>query len=78
MELHPAVVLVVLIAGGAIGGALGILAAIPLTSALKTIFVHYFQKRTGRQLLSADGAIFRGTAVDREQVEEPSDAEVDK
>ncbi|NLG10114.1 MAG: AI-2E family transporter [Coriobacteriaceae bacterium] len=78
VELHPAVVLVVLIAGGAIGGALGILAAIPLTSALKTIFVHYFQKRTGRQLLSADGAIFRGTAVDREQVEEPSDAEVDK
>lgn len=74
VELHPAVVLVVLIAGGAIGGALGILAAIPVTSALKTIFVHYFQKRTGRQLLSADGAIFKGTPVAPEPAEETSDA----
>ena len=62
VELHPAVVLVVLIAGGALGGALGILAAIPLTSAIKTIFVYYFEKRTGRKLLSAEGAIFKGTS----------------
>lgn len=77
VELHPAVVLVVLIAGGALGGALGILAAIPLTSAVKTIFVHYFQKRTGRQLMSVDGAIFRGTPAVAEETEKPAVAEAE-
>jgi predicted PurR-regulated permease PerM len=60
VDLHPAMVLVVLFIGGALGGILGMIAAIPLTSAIKTIFVHYFERRTGRELLTADGAIFRG------------------
>lgn len=60
VELHPAIVLVGVFAGGAIGGFLGMIAAIPLLSAGKSIFVHYFEKRTGRKLVSEKGALFKG------------------
>lgn len=60
VELHPAVILVVLFIGAALGGIFGMLCAIPLTGAVKTIFVYYFEKRTGRQLVSAEGALFKG------------------
>ena len=36
------------------------LCAIPLTGAAKSIFVYYFEKNTGRQLVSEKGAIFKG------------------
>jgi predicted PurR-regulated permease PerM len=60
VELHPAIVLVGVFAGGALGGFLGLIAAIPLLSAGKNIFVHYFEKRTGRTLVDEKGALFRG------------------
>jgi predicted PurR-regulated permease PerM len=59
VELHPSIVLVGVFAGGAIGGFLGLVLAIPLLSAAKTIFVHYFEKRTGRDLVTEKGALFR-------------------
>jgi len=61
VELHPAVILVAIFTGAALGGIFGMLCAIPLTAAAKAIFVYYFEKRTGRQLLSEKGALFKGT-----------------
>ncbi|MDR3053056.1 MAG: AI-2E family transporter [Coriobacteriales bacterium] len=63
VELHPSVVLIVLFAGGALGGILGMIAAVPVAAAIKSLFVHYFEKRTGRQLAESDGALFRGRAT---------------
>jgi predicted PurR-regulated permease PerM len=60
VDLHPAIVLVGVFAGGALGGFLGLIAAIPLLSAGKTIFVYYFEKRTGRKLVHEKGALFKG------------------
>jgi predicted PurR-regulated permease PerM len=59
VELHPAIVLVGVFAGGALGGIPGLIVAIPLLSTAKTLFVHYFEKRTGRRLASEKGALFR-------------------
>jgi predicted PurR-regulated permease PerM len=60
VQLHPAVTLVVITIGGALGGVFGMLCAVPLTSAAKTLFVYYFEKGTGRQIVSSDGAFFKG------------------
>ncbi len=61
VALHPALVIVAMLAGGSLGGIVGMIAVVPLTAALKGVFVYYFEKRTGRQLVSPDGAIFKGT-----------------
>lgn len=60
VQLHPAVILVAVFTGAAIGGIFGMLCAIPLTSAVKSIFVYYFEKRTQRQIVSEKGAVFMG------------------
>ncbi|MDR2672995.1 MAG: AI-2E family transporter [Coriobacteriales bacterium] len=60
VELHPAIMLVAIFIGATLGGIFGMLCAVPLASALKSIFVYYFEKRTGRQLVSEKGALFRG------------------
>jgi hypothetical protein len=62
VELHPAVILVVIFIGAALGGVFGMLCAVPLAGAFKAVFVYYFEKATGRQLIHADGALFRGHA----------------
>lgn len=60
VSLHPALVIIALVAGGSIGGIVGMILAVPLTAAVKGVFVYYFEKKTGRQLVSKDGAIFKG------------------
>ncbi len=60
VSLHPALVIVALIAGGAVGGIIGMILAVPLMAAIKGVFIYYYEKKTGRQLVSRDGAIFRG------------------
>ena len=62
VKIHPALSLVGIVAGGAIGGAVGMVLAVPLTAAIKGLFVYYFESRTGRQLVSPGGAFFGGTA----------------
>ncbi|MCL1846517.1 MAG: AI-2E family transporter [Coriobacteriia bacterium] len=59
VDLHPAVVLVGVFTGGALGGAIGLISAVPLLSAAKAIYVYYFEKRTGRTLENEKGAIFK-------------------
>jgi len=60
VELHPGIILIAIFTGAALGGIFGMLCAIPLASAAKSIFVYYFEKRTGRQLVSEKGALFKG------------------
>ncbi|MDR1714110.1 MAG: AI-2E family transporter [Coriobacteriales bacterium] len=64
VELHPAIVLIGVFAGGASGGVLGLIAAIPILAAAKSIFVYYFERRTGRKLVSLKGAFFRSKHAD--------------
>ena len=62
VQIHPALSLVGIIVGGCLGGALGMVLAVPLTAALRGTFVYFFEARTGRQIVSGTGALFRGTA----------------
>ena len=39
------------------------LASIPAVAVAKSVFVYYFEKRMGRQLVSADGVFFQGTTA---------------
>jgi predicted PurR-regulated permease PerM len=66
VELHPAMTLVMVFAGASLGGIFGMVCAIPLTAAAKAIFVHYFQRHTGRTILSPTGAFFKGDPKDLE------------
>ena len=62
VQIHPALSLVGIIVGGCLGGALGMVLAVPLTAAIRGFFVYFFETRTGRQIVSESGALFRGTA----------------
>ena len=61
IKIHPALSLLGIVIGGALGGAVGMLLAVPLTAAIKGFFVYYFESHTGRQLVSKEGAIFGST-----------------
>ena len=61
VKIHPAMSLIGITVGASLGGALGMALAVPLTAAVKGAFVYYFESRTGRQLVSYDGAFFKGT-----------------
>jgi predicted PurR-regulated permease PerM len=49
-DLHPAVILTVLVIGGAIHGLLGVILAVPVTSALWRIADYYLPSGDGRQV----------------------------
>lgn len=67
VDIHPAITFIALMAGSAIGGEMtgttgalvGALLAIPAVAAAKSIFVYYFEKKTGRRLAAKDGVFFR-------------------
>lgn len=69
VDIHPALVILALLAGSAIGGAMngllgslvGMLASIPAVAAFKAIFVYYFEKSTGRRIVAEDGVFFKGS-----------------
>ena len=50
------------------------LASIPLVAVFKSIFVYYFEKRTGRQLVAVDGVFFKGTPAREGTVDPMGDA----
>lgn len=70
VDIHPALTLVAMIFGSAIGGAMsglmgslvGMLFAIPAVAVIKSVFIFYFEKSTGRQIVDEDGFIFKGKA----------------
>lgn len=75
VDIHPALVILALMTGSALGFAMsgfmgsfvGMLLSIPAVAAIKSLFVYYFEKRTGRVIVARDGVIFKG---------EPSGTEV--
>lgn len=82
VDIHPALTLFALMVGSALGGAMsgllgslvGMLASIPLVAVAKSVFVYYFEKKTGRHLVAEDGVFFKGTPEDTEQVNPIADA----
>lgn len=82
VDVHPALTLICLMAGSALGGAMGglvgsifgMLVSIPAVAVFKAIFVYYFEKSTGRQLVSEDGVFFQGTPSEGEGVDPMADA----
>ncbi|MDO5335554.1 MAG: AI-2E family transporter [Coriobacteriia bacterium] len=70
-NVHPALVIVALVAGSALGGAasglmgsfVGALLSIPLVAAGKSVFVYYFEKTTGRTIVAPDGVLFKGETL---------------
>lgn len=61
VKVHPVLSLIGLIIGDSLGGVLGMALAIPLTAAIRSVFIYYFELRSGRQIVSPDGALFRST-----------------
>lgn len=82
VDVHPAVTLAAMMIGSAIGGAMdgllgslvGMLFSIPAAAVIKSCFVYYFEKRTGRQLVSEDGVFFKGTPGNTDGVDPLGDA----
>lgn len=61
VKIHPAMSLIGVTVGASLGGALGMALAVPLTAAVKGAFIYFFENKTGRQLVSWEGAFFKGT-----------------
>lgn len=59
VNVHPAIILIALLVGSGLAGAIGMLAAIPVAAAVQSIFVSYFEARTGKKLYTKDGALFQ-------------------
>ena len=84
VDIHPALTFIALMAGSGIGTAMGglvgalvgALLSIPLVAMLKAVFVYYFEKRTGRRIVSEDGVFFKGapSADDLELLDPVADA----
>lgn len=81
VDVHPALTLVALLAGSAVGAAmsgfagsiLGMLVAIPAVAVAKAVFVYYFEKRTERQLVAPDGVFFKGAPAHEGKVDPLAD-----
>lgn len=67
VSVHPAMSLAAIVVGSALMGPIGMVIAIPLCAALKGLFIFYFEKQSGRQIVSWDGAIFQGQPFHDEQ-----------
>ena len=80
VDIHPALTLIALMAGSALGGAMGglpgslvgLLASIPAVAVAICVFVYFFEKRTGRRLVSKDGVFFLGTPSSSEDGDAPN------
>ena len=82
VDVHPAVTFIALMAGSAIGGAMsgltgslvGMLLSIPAVAVMKSVFVYYFEKRTGRRLVAIDGVLFKGSPSEGDEPDPIADA----
>lgn len=61
VSVHPAFSLLAIVVGSTLGGPIGMVISIPISAAIKGVFIYYFETRTHRQLVSYEGAIFQGT-----------------
>lgn len=68
VDIHPALTLIAMIFGSAIGGAMsgligslvGMLFSIPAVAVMKACFIYYFERSTERQIVDPDGFLFKG------------------
>lgn len=82
VDIHPALTFLALMAGAGVGTAMGglmgalvgALLSIPLVAMLKSVFVYYFEKRTGRRIVSEDGVFFKGATSEEGEVDPMADA----
>ena len=84
VDIHPVLVIFGLTCGSAIGTAmgglsgsiLGMLASIPIIAAGKALFVYYYERNTGRRIVSPDGVFFKGVVpeVGQEALDPVEDA----
>jgi predicted PurR-regulated permease PerM len=61
VKIHPVLSIVGIVIGNCLGGIVGMVLAIPLTAAIRGVFVYYFESRSGRQIVSSNGALFQST-----------------
>ena len=64
VNLHPGIIMVAIIAGGAVGSIVGMILAVPVAAAAKCLIVYFFEAITGRQLIGKEGAVFAGNPTD--------------
>ena len=82
VDIHPALTFIALMAGSGIGTAMGgltgalvgALLSIPLVAIAKSVFVYYFEKRTGRRIVAEDGVFFKGHPDSGEEFDPVADA----
>ena len=82
VDIHPALTFIALMAGSGIGTAMGgltgalvgALLSIPLVAMAKSVFVYYFEKKTGRRIVAEDGVFFRGKPAEGEELDPIGDA----
>jgi hypothetical protein len=48
------------------------LASIPLIAAAKALFVYYYERHTGRRIVSPDGVFFKGAVADDAEEFDPT------
>ena len=59
VSVHPALILIAILVGGALGGIVGMLFSIPIAAAAQGVFITFYEKRTGKVLATEDGALFQ-------------------
>ena len=62
VNVHPALVLVVILAGGAVGGPVGMLLAIPAAATIQALAIAYYEQRNSTKITSPGGALFAEAA----------------
>ncbi|MDO8880775.1 MAG: AI-2E family transporter [Coriobacteriia bacterium] len=58
VRIHPALVIVSLTIGAAFFGLAGMLLAVPVAAVLTVVFVHYYEKSSGRDVRTDGGVLF--------------------
>lgn len=82
VDIHPALTFIALMAGSGVGTAMGglmgalvgALLSIPLVAIVKSLFVYYFEKKTGRRIVAEDGVFFKGAAPEGDAFDPMTDA----
>lgn len=59
VSVYPALILVAILIGSALGGIAGMLLSIPIVGAVQGIFIAYFELDTGKQIATKEGVLFR-------------------
>lgn len=59
VNVYPALILVAILMGGALGGIPGMLLSIPVVGAAQGIFIAYYELNTGKHIASKDGVLFQ-------------------